>query len=95
MPIQVQNVEHVAKLARLEITPEEIHLYTEQLAKILELMDQLNQLPTDSILPMAHALDVELPLRTDTVTHTNQRDLLLTGAPDPESGHFRVPKIIQ
>ncbi|MBF0309068.1 MAG: Asp-tRNA(Asn)/Glu-tRNA(Gln) amidotransferase subunit GatC [Magnetococcales bacterium] len=95
MSLDVQQVRHVASLARLAITPEEETLYSGQLSRILQLMEELNQLPTDGVPPMSHAVAVRMPERDDVVTNGNNRDALLANAPEAEEGHFRVPKIIE
>ncbi len=95
MSIQADTVKHVAQLARLEIDETELSTLTGQLSNILDLMAQLNRLPTDEVKPMTHAVDIKIPLRPDRVVNENRRDALLAGAPDTEQGHFRVPKIIE
>lgn len=95
MSIDAQTVQHVAALARLQVSPAEVEAYTEQLSRILTLMETLNRLPTESVAPMSHAVDIKIPERDDRVYHTNQREALLACAPDTDQGHFRVPKIIE
>ncbi|MBF0462185.1 MAG: Asp-tRNA(Asn)/Glu-tRNA(Gln) amidotransferase subunit GatC [Magnetococcales bacterium] len=95
MSIDARTVQHVATLARLHVSADEVAAYTGQLARILTLMETLNTLPTDNIAPMSHAMDMVIPERDDVVCHGNQREALLAGAPDTEQGHFRVPKIIE
>jgi aspartyl-tRNA(Asn)/glutamyl-tRNA(Gln) amidotransferase subunit C len=95
MSINADTVKHVANLARLNIPEEEVGSYVDQLSQILGLMDQLNSLPTDDVTPMTHAVEMTMPNREDVVTNGNSRKTLLAGAPDSESGHFRVPKIIE
>ncbi|MGN7611842.1 Asp-tRNA(Asn)/Glu-tRNA(Gln) amidotransferase subunit GatC [Magnetococcales bacterium HHB-1] len=95
MSIQPDVVKHVANLARLNITDEETTALTGQLSNILNLMTQLNQLDTETIEPMSHAVAMEIPEREDKVTNTDQREQMLANAPDSEAGHFRVPKVIE
>lgn len=95
MSIHADTVKHVATLARLHISEEEVDLYTGQLARILTLMEKLDQLPIEGTDPMSHAVETGLPERQDQVLNGNQRDALLACAPDSEQGHFRVPKIIE
>ncbi|MBF0589850.1 MAG: Asp-tRNA(Asn)/Glu-tRNA(Gln) amidotransferase subunit GatC [Magnetococcales bacterium] len=95
MSIEPDLVRHVATLARLDIPDDEVAPYADQLSRILDLMGQLNQLDTEAVEPMSHAVDIEIPEREDRVVNSDQRDLLLSGAPDSEQGHFRVPKIIE
>lgn len=95
MTITQETVRHVATLARLEISSEELQTYTEQLSRILGLMEQLQSIPTHGIAPMSHAVKITLPEREDVITNTNQRETMLANAPDSQAGCFRVPKIIE
>jgi len=70
MKITGKVVEYVAHLARLELGPEEIDLYTQQLDRILAYMDQLNALDTTGIEPTTHAIPLVNVFREDTVQHT-------------------------
>ena len=91
--IDIREVEHVAKLARLSLSVEEKQLYAEQLAKIIDYFDQLKQVDTEGIEPMAHALPHLNVMREDQVVPPPGRELLLRTAPDQENGYFRVPRI--
>ncbi|MBF0447326.1 MAG: Asp-tRNA(Asn)/Glu-tRNA(Gln) amidotransferase subunit GatC [Magnetococcales bacterium] len=95
MSIKSDTVKHVANLARLNISDDELETYAQQLSQILGLMDQLNALPTDDVQPMTHAVNVEMTGRADEVVNGDMRDILLACAPESEQGHFRVPKIIE
>ncbi|MBF0400015.1 MAG: Asp-tRNA(Asn)/Glu-tRNA(Gln) amidotransferase subunit GatC [Magnetococcales bacterium] len=95
MSIDAQTVKHVATLARLQASPTEVEAYAEQLSRILTLMETLNSLPTEGVMPMSHAVDIPIPERDDVVCHTDQREALLACAADTDQGHFRVPKIIE
>lgn len=95
MPITPETVQHVANLARLAIPPAEVAGYAEQLSRILALMEQLGRIPTDGVAPMSHAVDMVLREREDGVTNTDQRQAMLSNAPDQEEGCFRVPKVIE
>lgn len=94
MSIDTQTVHHVAQLARLKISDEENALYAEQLSRILNLMEQLNQCPTDNVSPMSHAVTLRMPEREDRVLNNNTRSHLLRGTPSHKNGYFCVPKII-
>ncbi|GAB0058931.1 Glutamyl-tRNA(Gln) amidotransferase subunit C [Candidatus Magnetaquicoccaceae bacterium FCR-1] len=95
MSITEETIRHVATLARLEISDAEIHTYTDQLARILGLMEQLRAIPTDGVASMSHAVAMTTPEREDRVVNENRRDAMLANAPDAEEGCFRVPKIIE
>lgn len=95
MAIGPDTVKHVATLARLQVSADEVTTYAQQLSNILELMEQLNSLPTETVEPMSHAIHLRMPEREDIVTNSNCRDALLKNTCDSEEGHFRVPKIIE
>lgn len=91
--INVKEVEHIAKLARLALSEDEKKLYTEQLAIIIDYFDQLKTVSTTNVEPMAHALAVVNVMREDIVVSPPGRDLLLKNAPQLERGFFKVPRI--
>jgi len=89
------DVEHVAKLARLGITPEEKKLFEEQLSAILEYAAILNKLNTDKVPPTAHAIPMKNVLREDKVIPCKNTEDILDNAPEEEQNMFRVPRIIE
>ena len=91
--ITKEQVEHVAKLARLNLTEEEKDLYTKQLSEILDYIDQLNVVDTTGIEPMTQPIPTVNVMREDIVKKLFNRDELLKNAPHEEYGFFRVPKI--
>ena len=91
--ITKDQVEHVAKLARLTLTEEEKELYTKQLSKILDYIDQLNEVKTEGIEPMTQPIPTVNVMREDIVKKEYQREEMLKNAPHEEYGFFRVPKI--
>ena len=95
MSIHADTVKHVATLARLHVSEEDVDLYTGQLSRILELMEALSLVSTEDVPPMSHAVEMCMPEREDQVRNGNQRDALLACAFDSEQGFFRVPKIIE
>ncbi len=92
--ITKSDVEHVALLARLELSEEEKELYTKQLSDILEHAQTLNQLDTGDIPPTAHVLPLQNVFREDKVGDHLDPDKALSNAPDKEGSFFRVPKIV-
>ena len=88
-----EEVKHTAKLARLELTEEEIDKYSKQLGSILEYASQINEIDTSGIEPMPHAMPVYNVMRDDIVKYTETKDELMQNAPCEENGFFRVPKI--
>ena len=95
MTLKTEDVKNIAHLARLEISDEDIDDYARDLSRILDLVEQMNQVDTEGVLPMAHPMDAAQRLRPDVVTETNQRDKFQAIAPDVENGLFRVPKVIE
>lgn len=91
--ISVKDVEHVAKLARLELTEEEKVKFAGQLGDVLKYVEQMNEVDTSSVKPMAHAMDFVNVMREDTVKYEQTKEELLINAPDEEDGFFKVPKI--
>lgn len=91
--ITKEQVEHVAKLAKLNLTEEEKELYTEQLSKILDYIDQLNEVKTEGVEPMTQPIPTVNVMREDITKKLFERQELLKNAPHEEYGFFRVPKI--
>lgn len=92
------DVRHVAKLAHLEITDEEVALYTPQMAEIVKYVEQLNELDTDSVVPMLGGLTAEgeatETAREDVTRGSLGQSSALSQAPAAAEGHFRVPKVL-
>jgi aspartyl-tRNA(Asn)/glutamyl-tRNA(Gln) amidotransferase subunit C len=95
MALSREEVLKIAHLARLRISDAEADVYAEQLARILDLVEQMRAVDTDGIAPMAHPTDQPLRLREDAVTETDQRDKFLGIAPAAEAGLYLVPKVIE
>ena len=91
--ITIKDVEHVAKLARLELTEEEKEKFTGQLGAVLEYVNQMNEVDTSDVEPMAHAIDFSNVMREDKVVYEQTKEELMKNAPHEEDGFFRVPKI--
>jgi len=95
MTLKSEDVKKIAHLARLEIRDDAIEQYVQDLSNILDLVDQMNQVDTEGVQPMAHPMDAQQRLRTDEVTESNQRDKFQAIAPDVENGLYRVPRVIE
>lgn len=91
--ITVKDVEHVAKLARLELTEEEKVLYTKQLGDVLKYVDQMNEVDTSNIKPMTQVVDFVNVMREDEPHQEISKEDLMSNAPEEENGFFKVPKI--
>ena len=88
------DAEHVARLARLDLTDAELEEYTGQLASILEYAEDIAALDTEGVPPTAHPLPLRNVLRPDEVRPGVDRDEVLAAAPDAEDGRFRVPPVL-
>ena len=95
MKISREEVEHVARLARLDLSEEEIDRMTGQLDAILGYVAQLEDLDTTDIVPTAHAVPVDNVFRDDIVSPSLPRDRALQNAPAAADGCFRVPRVIE
>lgn len=88
------EVIHVAKLARLELAPDEIDAFTEQLARVLEHAADVESLDVDDVPPTSHPLPLVNVMRDDVVTPSIDRDEVLAQAPFAEAYMFRVPPVL-
>lgn len=91
--ITKSDVEHVAKLARLKLSEEEKEKYTKQLGDILMYVNQLNEVDTQGVEPMSHAVSFCNVLREDEVIYQQTKEELMKNAPQEEQGYFKVPRI--
>ncbi len=95
MKITEEEVDYVALLGRLSLTPEEKKKYQAQLDDILKYMEQLAEVPTDDVEPMAGPVELYTPLREDIVKPSLTPEEALRNAPARAGTTFRVPKIIE
>jgi len=95
MKLTKQEIEHVANLARLDLTPEEKEKMTVQLADIIEFASKLDELDTEGIVPTAHILKIDNVFRKDEVRPSFVREDILENAPDSADGCIKVPKIVE
>ncbi|SRR5712691_4408296 len=98
MPINESDVEKVAQLAHMEITPDELKVFAPQMAEIVAYVEQLNALDTSNVEPSLGGLTPEGErtdsARADTVTPSLGQKTALAEAPDAAAGYFRVPKVL-
>jgi len=92
--ISLKDVEHVALLARLELTDEEKEIYTKQLSDILEHARKLQDLDTTDVLPTAHVLPLNNVFRKDQAGEHLPVEKVLANAPEKQDNFFKVPKIV-
>ena len=94
MKIDRRRVLHVAELARLSLTDEELNMFVTQLNAILVYFDTLQEADTRDIIPTSHPMMMDTPLRDDAVVSFADNTLLLQNAPSQEKGCIKVPKVI-
>ena len=95
MSLSKDEVDRIARLARLAVRPEESAAVIERLNRVLGMIETMRAVDTRGIDPMAHALDVVQRLRVDEVTETDQRGLFQAIAPAVERDLYLVPKVIE
>ncbi|SEC62859.1 aspartyl/glutamyl-tRNA(Asn/Gln) amidotransferase subunit C [Paenibacillus sp. GP183] len=95
MSITIKDVEHVAKLARLDLKDNEKQQFTEQLNAILKYAEQLQQLNTDNIPPTSHAMPLVNVMRKDEAKSSLPLEKVMLNAPDEEDGQFKVPAVLE
>lgn len=95
MKITIHDVEHVARLARLQLEEDEKPLFARQLGEILEYVDTLKNLDTEDIVPTSHAVPVENAFRADAAECPIGVEKALANAPDRVESFYRVPKVIE
>ncbi len=95
MKITKQEVEHVAALARLDLSEQDKAMLTSQLSDILTYVEKLNELDTKGVEPTAHVLDIKNVMRDDVPDGSLSQERALANAPEKAAGHYRVPKIIE
>jgi aspartyl-tRNA(Asn)/glutamyl-tRNA(Gln) amidotransferase subunit C len=100
MALDKATVAHIATLARIRLTEAELALLAEELSQILDWVEQLNEIDTSAVEPMASVAASGLPMRDDRVTDGNRREEILgnaprTAPPSGKAGFFAVPKVIE
>jgi aspartyl-tRNA(Asn)/glutamyl-tRNA(Gln) amidotransferase subunit C len=90
-----KTVDHIAMLARLDLTEADRELFARQLGAILEYIEKLKELPTEGVQPLAHAVDTRNVFRPDEPRPGLTPDEALGAAPERQDNFFRVPKVIE
>jgi aspartyl-tRNA(Asn)/glutamyl-tRNA(Gln) amidotransferase subunit C len=89
-----EDVAHVAKLARLTMSDEELDMFTEQLSQVLEHASDMNALDLEGVVATAHPFGLINVVRDDEVRPCLDHDVVMSMAPDAEDGRFAVPRIL-
>lgn len=95
MALTDKEVQHIAKLARIRLSAEELPHYAGEINGILKWIEQLQEVNTDGIAPLASVSEQVLPWRADVVNDGNQQEAVLKNAPMQNYGCFAVPKVIE
>lgn len=95
MSLSIEDVQKVAKLARLKLTPDEEQQFTSQIGRILGYVEMLSEVETGEIEPMAHTADVSNVFRADEPTPSLDRKDALANAPQSNGQFFLVPQILE
>ena len=95
MKVSIEDVKHVANLARLELTDDEQSSMKSEMSKILSWMDKLNELQTNGVKPLIHMSSEVNILRNDEKGNILDHDRALENGPKTDTNYFRVPKVIE
>ena len=95
MSLDKETVSKVASLARIKMTDEELDTYEPQLNNIIKWIEQLGEVDTDNVEPLANVVDIELSLREDKVSDGGYAEDILANAPETLEGFFVVPKVVE
>ena len=100
--VEEKDVLYISSLSKIEIDEDKMEIFTKEFNKILDYMDKLNELDTEGVEPTSHVLDITNVFRKDVPYATSKtfsgalsRDEALKNAPEKESGHFKVPIVIE
>jgi len=95
MALDKATVAHIATLARIKLPEAEQERMASELSQILTWIEQLGEVDTDGVEPMASVVAMRLPMREDTVTDGGRREEILADAPAAAHGFFTVPKVVE
>ena len=95
MSLTPQDIERIAHLARIGVTPADVADVQAKLDGIFKLIDEMQSVNAVGVEPMSHGLDMVLRLRDDVITEHNRRDVFLKNAPESAEGYFLVPKVME
>lgn len=93
--MDIETVRKVARLARLKVEEKDLERYGSQLTNILKFVEQLDEVDTKNVEPLASVVDIKLRLREDGVTDGGIQQDVLANAPEKMEGFFVVPKVVE
>jgi aspartyl-tRNA(Asn)/glutamyl-tRNA(Gln) amidotransferase subunit C len=89
------DIQHLANLAQLQLNEQENTMVSDDLQRIMTMVDQMQAIDTDAVRPLAHPLDTRQRLRADEITEEIDRELLQQGAPATRDGLYLVPRVVE
>ena len=89
------TIDRILTLSQLALSDTERDKLTENLASIIQFIEIMNGVPTDSVIPLSHPVPIDHELREDKASKDVERDMVLSHAPSTEEGMFLVPKVIE
>jgi aspartyl-tRNA(Asn)/glutamyl-tRNA(Gln) amidotransferase subunit C len=95
MSVDAKDIEKVATLSRIQISPDQIPEVTNSINTVLGLIDKMQAIDTSDVEPLANPHDALQTLRADKVTASNEREILMSNAPSVQDGLFVVPKVLE
>ncbi|MEQ9520841.1 MAG: Asp-tRNA(Asn)/Glu-tRNA(Gln) amidotransferase subunit GatC [Parvibaculum sp.] len=95
MSVDENTVRHIARLARIAVTEEELAPLAKEVSSILDWVEQLGEVNTGHVAPMTSVVEMEMKMREDIVTHEDLQDQVTRNAPVSEDGFFTVPKVVE
>jgi aspartyl-tRNA(Asn)/glutamyl-tRNA(Gln) amidotransferase subunit C len=95
MKVTLNTIKHVANLARLNLTSDEMNKLTFEMENILSYVDMLDELDMENVEPTAHIMSIHNVLRDDEIHDSFDREDILKNAPSQDKGCFKVPKIVE
>lgn len=94
MPLSREQVERIAELSRLRLTPEELDQYSHELTRIIDYVGQLTSVSTEGVIPRDQFIQAENVFRSDTILPSLPREKALSNAPEHDDEYFHVPKVL-
>lgn len=95
MSVSKEDVKHIAKLSKLNLTEKELEKYTNELSSIVDFANELSNINVEGIKPTAHILDIKNVFRKDEVQPSYDREEILKNAPSKDAGCVSVPKVVE
>lgn len=95
MSVSKEDVKHIANLARLELSKEELEKYTKDLGNIVDFSNTLSKIDVNGVEPTNHILDIKNVFRKDEIKNSYEREEILKNAPDKQAGCVSVPKVVE